>query len=70
LAAAAASDDDDPTTTAVIPLPYAHYRLVTSEGWQLERPDKHPFALSRVLYDARCVCVCVVTSSILCIGVW
>jgi len=40
---------------AVIPLPYAHYRLVGEDGRMLERPDKHPFALSRVLYDARWV---------------
>jgi hypothetical protein len=39
--------------SAVIPLPYAHYRLVREDGRALERPDKHPFALSRVLYDAR-----------------
>lgn len=38
---------------AVIPLPYAHYQLVGEDGRPLERPDKHPFALSRVLYDAR-----------------
>jgi hypothetical protein len=38
---------------AVIPLPYAHYRLVHEDGRAVERPDKHPFALSRVLYDPR-----------------
>lgn len=43
------------TANAVIPLPYAHYQLVGEDGRPLERPDKHPFALSRVLYDARCV---------------
>lgn len=42
-----------PAASAVIPLPYAHYRLVGEDGRALERPDKHPFALSRVLYDAR-----------------
>lgn len=43
----------NPTANAVIPLPYAHYKLVGGDGGAVERPDKHPFALSRVLYDAR-----------------
>jgi hypothetical protein len=45
-------------STAAIPLPYAYYRLVGEDGQQIERPDKHPFALSRVLYDARCAGLC------------
>lgn len=44
----------DLSASAVIPLPYAHYSLVGEDGRPLERPDKHPFALSRVMYDARC----------------
>eukprot|EP00775_Hariotina_reticulata_P004755 gene4755-5005_t len=37
----------------VLPLPYAHYSLVTEEGVPLERPSKHPFALARVIHDSR-----------------
>lgn len=33
-----------------VTLPYASYRLVTSRGVPVERPDKHPFCLSRVHY--------------------
>eukprot|EP00983_Pelagomonas_calceolata_P005790 191125-Pelagomonas_calceolata.AAC.4 len=33
-------------------LPYAHYRLVDALGNAVERPQKHPFALSRVYYSA------------------
>jgi hypothetical protein len=47
----------DLSASAVIQLPYAHYSLVGEDGRPLERPDKHPFALSRVMYDARCVVV-------------
>jgi hypothetical protein len=38
-----------------LPLPYAHYCLVTEEGVPVERPDKHPFAMARVIHDARSV---------------
>jgi hypothetical protein len=51
--AAAAGVDDADALVAVLPLPYAHYSLVRADGRPLERPDKHPFALSRVVYDAR-----------------
>ncbi len=33
-------------------VPYRMYRLVTSTGTAVERTDKHPFAMSRVYYDA------------------
>jgi hypothetical protein len=33
-------------------VPYKMYRLVTSTGTAIERTDKHPFAMSRVYYDA------------------
>jgi len=33
-------------------LPYATYCLVTAEGRPLERPDKHPFCMSRVVFSA------------------
>lgn len=33
-------------------LPYRQYRLVRADGGAAERPDKHPFSLSRVYYDA------------------
>lgn len=33
-------------------VPYKMYRLVTSTGGAVERTDKHPFAMSRVYYDA------------------
>ncbi len=33
-------------------VPYKMYRLVTSRGTAVERVDKHPFAMSRVYYDA------------------
>jgi tetratricopeptide (TPR) repeat protein len=33
-------------------VPYKMYRLVTSNGTAVERTDKHPFAMSRVYYDA------------------
>lgn len=36
-----------------IALPYAHYSLVSEDGRPLERPEKHPFALTRVHYDSR-----------------
>jgi hypothetical protein len=49
----AVADSDKLEVSAVIPLPYEHYRLVGEDGRQIERPDKHPFALSRVLYDSR-----------------
>jgi hypothetical protein len=32
-------------------LPYAHYQLVTADGRPLERPHKHPFCFSRVMYS-------------------
>lgn len=32
-------------------LPYRMYRLVRGDGGALERPDKHPFCMSRVFYD-------------------
>jgi len=32
-------------------LPYAHYRLVDALGIPLCRPQKHPFALTRVYYS-------------------
>jgi hypothetical protein len=35
-----------------LPLPYAGYTLVDLSGRPLERPTKHPFALSRVYYSA------------------
>jgi len=33
-------------------VPYKMYRLVTTNGTAVERTDKHPFAMSRVYYDA------------------
>jgi tetratricopeptide (TPR) repeat protein len=33
-------------------VPYKMYRLVTSNGTPIERTDKHPFAMSRVYYNA------------------
>jgi hypothetical protein len=51
--APAAVDADSDALVQVLPLPYAHYSLVRADGRPLERPDKHPFALSRVVYDAR-----------------
>ncbi|KAL4533791.1 hypothetical protein Ndes2437B_g03116 [Nannochloris sp. 'desiccata'] len=33
-------------------VPYKMYRLVTSNGTAVERTDKHPFAMSRVYYNA------------------
>jgi hypothetical protein len=64
LALTAAADHDNTALTAAatppllslmthrpLPaLPYAHYRLVDGRGLPVERPDKHPFALSRVAY--------------------
>lgn len=32
-------------------LPYRMYRLVRGDGGALERPEKHPFCMSRVFYD-------------------
>jgi hypothetical protein len=55
--AVAASDSDlqqqQQQLVPVLPLPYGHYSLVHADGRPLQRPDKHPFALSRVFYDAR-----------------
>jgi hypothetical protein len=39
-------------TAPALPLPYAGYTLVDMCGRPLERPTKHPFALSRVYYSA------------------
>jgi len=33
-----------------LPLPYSQYRLVTAAGQPVERPNKHPFCMSRVHY--------------------
>ncbi|KAK9866397.1 hypothetical protein WJX84_007801 [Apatococcus fuscideae] len=33
-------------------LPYKMYRLVRADGKAVERPNKHPFCMSRVYYDA------------------
>jgi hypothetical protein len=54
--AAVRDDAESEALVVVLPLPYAHYSLVRGDGRPLERPDKHPFALSRVVYDARWVC--------------
>ena len=35
-----------------IEVPYKLYRLVGADGSPAERADKHPFAMSRVYYDA------------------
>lgn len=32
-------------------LPYRMYRLVAADGTALERPEKHPFCMSRVFYN-------------------
>ncbi len=32
-------------------LPYRMYKLVRGDGGALERPEKHPFCMSRVFYD-------------------
>jgi hypothetical protein len=54
--AAAAGVADADAQVQVLPLPYAHYSLVRADGRPLERPDKHPFSLSRVVYDPRWGC--------------
>lgn len=33
-------------------VPYKMYRLVRADGSAPERPNKHPFCMSRVYYDA------------------
>lgn len=33
-------------------LPYRMYRLTRADGTAPERADKHPFAMSRIYYDA------------------
>jgi hypothetical protein len=53
LAANAGGLNDAIVPAAALPLPYVHYSLVAADGRPLERPDKHPFALTRVLYDAK-----------------
>ena len=40
------------TAKTELEVPYKMYRLVTSTGREVERVDKHPFAMSRVYYDA------------------
>jgi hypothetical protein len=39
-----------PPQALPLALPYSSYRLVTATGRPVERPDKHPFGLSRVHY--------------------
>ncbi|GBF98648.1 hypothetical protein Rsub_11642 [Raphidocelis subcapitata] len=53
-AAASASAVAPPAPPARLPLalPYARYRLVSASGAPVERPDKHPFCMSRVHYAA------------------
>lgn len=55
---ASSADSEGVQLTAAAPPPpaptgpYTYYSLVTAEGRPLERPDKHPFCMSRVLYAA------------------
>jgi hypothetical protein len=48
---AALVSPETPEVSLALPLPYAHYQLTTADGRPLERPDKHPFCFSRVMYS-------------------